>query len=396
MTLGTVLAKAGFQTLGSRIQFSPERVGPSMRGWVALGLCLTLALANGCAPLRGTVSIDPAAEGLGTPREILVASVRAPTDGAGLYGSGRAPLSLSDFVVSVPPIREPGSLTWPRKHTDPRTDFVTLAATPLSGERAFVSALNRQLDETGYRETIVFVHGYNTNFAEGLYRQAQLAHDFALPAVSVNFAWPSAAAWDRYPYDKESAIFASDGLARSLDLIVRSKTDRLVVSCHSMGCFLATEAIWAMSLRGDEAFFDRLSAVVMLAPDIDLDLFRSRLQSMSSHAIPIFVFASEKDRALRASARLHSRRARVGSITDPTAFADLPVTLIDVTAVKGNDAHGHSTVQNSPLLIALFNGVDALGVSTISNAVADPSHFETSIRAVGKATRIVLQPITPY
>jgi esterase/lipase superfamily enzyme len=29
---------------------------------------------------------------------------------------------------------------------------------------------------------VVFVHGYNTNFAEALYRQAQLGEDFQMPS----------------------------------------------------------------------------------------------------------------------------------------------------------------------------------------------------------------------
>ena len=35
-------------------------------------------------------------------------------------------------------------------------------------------------------------------------------------------------------------------------------------------------------------------------------------------------------------------------ITDSAALADLSVTVIDVSEVKGSDAHGHNTVQTSP------------------------------------------------
>ena len=162
------------------------------------------------------------------------------------------------------------------------------------------------------------MHGYNTTFAEGLYRQAQLAHDFALPATSVNFAWPSSAAWDGYPYDKESAVFATDGLSRTLDLVARSGVHRVVVACHSMGCFLVLETMRIKALRGDEAFLKRLHAVVMLAPDIDVDIFRERMHEIGPRGIPIYIFASSDDRALQLSARLHGGQARVGMITDPS------------------------------------------------------------------------------
>ena len=339
------------------------------------------------------MAIDPAAGGTGTPTPVLVASVRAPVAGPAVYGPGRAPLSFARFVVSVPPEREPGSVTWPGPGIDPRTEFVTLEAARLRDGETFVAAIDRELRETRHNEAIVFVHGYNSTFAEGLYRQAQLSHDYALPATSVNFAWPSSAAWEGYPYDKESAIYATDGLSRTLDLVARSGVDRVVVACHSMGCFLVLETMRIKALRGDEAFLERLHAVVMLAPDIDVDIFRERMHEIGYRRIPIYIFASSGDRALQLSARLHGGRARIGMITNPSALADLPVTVIDVTAVKGNDAFGHSTVQTSPLMSALFNGLKDFGPQTISDAVADPSVVEASVDAVGQATTIALRPL---
>lgn len=357
------------------------------------GLLAALALSCGCSGPRGAVTIDPAAVGSGAPTPVLVASVRAAAAGPAVYGSRRAPLSFARFVVSVPPEREPGSVTWPGPSVDPGTEFVTLEAARLGGGEAFVAATDRELRRAGHDEAIVFVHGYNNTFAEGLYRQAQLAHDFALPAVSVNFAWPSAAAWDGYPYDKESAVFASDGLSRTLDLVARSSADRVVVACHSMGCFLVLETMRMKALRRDEAFLDRLHAVVMLAPDIDIDIFRARMHEIGHRGIPVYIFASGSDRALEVSARLHGQRARIGMITDPAALADLPVTVIDVTAVRGSDANGHATVQTSPLMSALFNGLEDLGPETISDAAADPSLVDASIDAVGQATAIALRPL---
>ena len=44
------------------------------------------------------------------------------------------------------------------------------------------------LDAAGAREAVVFVHGYDNTFAEGLYRQVQMHHDFALPDLAINYA----------------------------------------------------------------------------------------------------------------------------------------------------------------------------------------------------------------
>jgi esterase/lipase superfamily enzyme len=149
------------------------------------------------------------------------------------------------------------------------------------------------------------------------------------------------------------------------------------------------------ALCSDDAFLERLHAIVMLAPDIDVDIFRERMHEIGYRGIPIYIFASSGDRALQLSARLHGRQARLGTITDPAALADLPVTVVDVTEVKGNDAYGHNTVQTSPVMSALFNGLEDLGPQTISDAVADPSLVEASVDAVGQATTIALSPLEP-
>ena len=43
----------------------------------------------------------------------------------------------------------------------------------------------------GRRKVLVFIHGYNTMFAEGLYRFTQIVDDANAPAVPVLFTWAS-------------------------------------------------------------------------------------------------------------------------------------------------------------------------------------------------------------
>ena len=117
------------------------------------------------------------------------------------------------------------------------------------------------------------------------------------------------------------------------------------------------------------------------------------MNEIGYRGIPIYIFASSGDQALQLSARLHGRQARLGMVTDSAVLADLPVTVVDVTKVKGDDAYGHNIVQTSPVMSALFNGLEDLGPQTISDAVADPSLVEASVDAVGQATTIALRPL---
>ena len=65
----------------------------------------------------------------------------------------------------------------------------------LEDEKEFVRTLNAQLAKRprGSRKVLLFIHGYNTMFAEGLYRFAQVVHDSAIRgcpcAVYLGLSW---------------------------------------------------------------------------------------------------------------------------------------------------------------------------------------------------------------
>ncbi len=171
----------------------PQPPGLSRRALLSLG-CASLVAACG-GPRGGLTFVADASPG-GTIEPILVATTRAFVQGQPVFTSDRIDEpAFYRLEVSVPPEREPGSVRFPE--TDPpnlATDFVTVSARRLAGEAAFVEAIDVELRRSGNPERIasVFVHGYNTNFAEGLYRHAQLLKDYGRSQASVHFAWPSA------------------------------------------------------------------------------------------------------------------------------------------------------------------------------------------------------------
>lgn len=320
----------------------------------AIGLAALLA---GCAG-RGTIRIDAAARG-GDPRKILVATTRARDPGPlMLSGERSAALGFYDFTVSVPPDRPPGSVTFPRRDPpDPRTDFVTLSAARLDGTAAFRHEVNRRVAALPPqdREAVVFVHGFNTNFAEGLYRQAQLAHDFRNRSISVNYSWPSAANVLAYAADRESALFARNGLEATLAALAETKVPRIVAMAHSMGAHVMMETLRQMAIRGSDRFFDKLAAVVLVAPDIDIDVFRTQAAELAGFEVPIYIFVSSRDSALRFSSLLRGQRERLGSISDAARLNGLNVAVIDLSNVETQgDPLRHFKVASSPTMFALF------------------------------------------
>jgi esterase/lipase superfamily enzyme len=354
-----------------------------------------LALAA-CAP-RGAVTLLPEAAGVGAPETLYVASARLPLasgiDDANRMGSG---LSFRRVTVSVPPERDPGTVRIAAARPDPARDFVTLDSLPLADGAAFLAAINRAATAlpVAAREVTVFVHGFNTTYAEGLYRHAQMRHDFAVPGLSVYFSWPSAARISAYGTDREAVLVARDRLEDLLVLLSRSKARRIVVVGHSMGAFLVMEAMRQLAIRGDARVFARVSTVILIAPDLDIEVFRGQMQALARQDVSVYVFSSSRDRALAVSARLRGQPARLGSMADVSAVADLPVTVIDLSNVATeNDALNHFKVATSPAMIALIGGMDRIGPEVFRDSLRSPGLIEASIGLVQEATSVVLVPV---
>ena len=152
------------------------------------------------------------------------------------------------WLVSIPPNHKQGEIEWATTPpwASPNVDYVSLRRKipPDFGDKAFVQALNAQLAQRppGKRKVFLFIHGFNTMFAEGLYRLAQLAHDAKAPGVGVLFTWASRGKPTAYVYDLNSATAARDGLEHTLRLLLSSNAEEVNVLAHSMGNWVTVEA----------------------------------------------------------------------------------------------------------------------------------------------------------
>lgn len=359
-----------------------------------LGGAASLCGLAACAR-RGTIVKVPEAASIGAVQDILVASSRLPQDGPAVFS--RYPsesLSFAEFQVSVPPQRDPGTVTLPTgSRPNPERDFLVVAQTPIPDRRAFVTAVNAALARhpSGKREAFVFVHGFNVTFAEGLYRHAQISHDFASTGVSISYSWPSAGMVAAYATDRESALIARDGLEDLIRLLAETRLSNIVLLGHSMGAFVVMEAVRQLAIRGERAALARVHAVVLMAPDIDLEVFRRQVRQISDARIPIYVFASSRDRALALSSFLRGSNARLGLVTDPAKIAGLPVTVIDVSDLQANnDAMNHFTVATSPAMISLLQGMGAIGLRMFRDQDRPHSLLEAGFGVVVEVSDAVL------
>lgn len=353
---------------------------------------LTLLAACGATP-RLVVTPD-VAPGAGQ-RTVYVATNRTYEDRHFSAGRERA-LEYTRFSVSIPPNREVGEITWPRGPVaNPETDFTVTEADRYSGAEAFRNDIHNALMALppSDREVVVFVHGYNSNFAAGLMRAAQMAHDYDTPGLVTHFAWPSAGQPLGYAFDRESAMFSRDALETFLRDLDRAGATRILLVAHSLGAHLTMETLRQIRLSGNDAVLDSLSGVALVSPDIDIELFQSQARAVSPLPEPFVVITSRNDRALRVSAGLTGRQNRLGNLGEPEDVAEFPITLIDISAFRSGagDWSNHSTFATSPSLIHMFRGLPEIGRGEIDVPV---DLWTGTVLTVRNATQILLTPVT--
>jgi esterase/lipase superfamily enzyme len=269
-----------------------------------------------------------------------------------VFGAARAPdLRYGRIDISIPPTHVEGQIEWPgSQRPDPARHFVARGGERYADQQAFVNALPRV---GGRSDVVLFVHGYNVNNAEAVYRLAQIAHDFDAQSPVISFSWPSAGDARGYVYDRDSVIFARDDLETLLTGLAADDR-RVMLVAHSMGGQLAMEALRQMSIGGKGAALDRLLGVVLISPDIDEDVFVRQARRIHPFPQPFMVMISRNDRALGLAAFLTGTPSRVGSLNDPGRLAGLPLEIIDLSNIEGGDRTGHMTAFTAPAAIELL------------------------------------------
>lgn len=389
------LVRSGRHSLAWRVSLMPGTALRRMAAARFVGIALLLSLAA-CAQ-RGSIEVVPAAAAVGDVQPILVATSREPAgDGFDFSATPAADLSFGAYAVSVPPDREPGTVTVPGAGApDPRKDFLVVGKTSIPDRAAFIAAVNAAVarQPAGQRDAFVFVHGFNTNFAEGLFRQAQMRKDFDTRGVSVQYSWASAGSLRAYATDRETTLVARDDLEDLIALLTRTNVSRIVLLGHSMGAFIVMETVRQIAIRDGRAGFRKLQAVVLMAPDIDVNVFRAQARDLAAVEVPVYVFTSSRDRALWLSAVLRGTSDRLGSISDPSRVADLPVTIIDLTDLEAsNSALNHFKVATSYTLISLFRGISTFGAEIFREETRNPSLFAASLEAVQEIGAVTFRP----
>jgi esterase/lipase superfamily enzyme len=339
------------------------------RQWTGVSILTAFALLAACATRPETGFLSPVAETASgaTDHALLVATTRQRDERPGtLYNGERGqPLGYATVTVSIPQTHAAGEIEWPSTLPgNPKTDFVVRQADYLEGEKAFLRMLNAQLAKhpRGNRKVFLFIHGYNTMFAEGLYRFAQVVHDSQTAAVPVLFTWASRGKLGAYVYDTNSATAARDDLEHTVRLLFASDADQVNILAHSMGNWVTVEALRQIKISGRLPAMAKLGSVFLADADLDTDVFKTQMRRFGKPAKPFYVIVSRDDRALRFSDRIAGGRGRLGSDENVEELAALGAIVIDLSDVKAADPSNHSKFAQIASVAPQLTAVLARGV----------------------------------
>lgn len=161
------------------------------------------------------------------------------------------------------------------------------------------------------------VQGLNNSFPETVFGLAQLVHDAEIPSAPVIFAWPSAGRATGYLYDRESGNYSRDSLEEALNLITaHPEVNGVTVVVHSKGTWLTMEALRQYAIRRGRVD-PKIKDVVLVSPDLDMEVFRTQLSALGPERPHITVTVSRDDLALALSRRL-AGGMRLGMIDPAT------------------------------------------------------------------------------
>ncbi len=283
---------------------------------------------------------------------VFVATSRERSDDLSLpYSAKRSPtLNFSRVDIGIPPTHKNGQVEKSSTKPNPASNFAATTFQPYDNGEAWVSKINAELAKrpANQRELFIFVHGYNNNFADSVFRAAQMTYDFGIPGVTVHYSWPSAGSLGLYVYDRDSATFGRDGLAETLRLAAKTKASKILLVGHSMGTFVVMEALRELANSGQTDVFRRMSGVMLAAPDIDIDVFQAQVADIGQLPKPFTVLVSRADRALNVSGRIVGGHPRVGDGSSIPTLQKLGIVVLDASDLDGG---AHGVFASSPTLM---------------------------------------------
>lgn len=285
----------------------------------------------------------PSPETAGAVYPVWFGTNRKPT-GDGFTGERHDRTTLGRALVYVPEAHrfgETGTSFWRRLlRFDLRDDRLRLQNVETRERETFFAELGEEMkaarDNGETPHALFFLHGYNVSFEDAAIRAAQLGVDLKVTGATAFFGWPSRGSVAAYPAD-EATIEASEPAITDflVDFTANCGAEKVHVIAHSMGNRGLLRALQRIAANAQTRGKVKFGQIFLAAPDVDRDLFLDLARLYPEHAERATLYASDGDKAVHLSAKLHDA-PRAGYFTpytvapgvDTVAVPDFDIDLL--------------------------------------------------------------------
>jgi esterase/lipase superfamily enzyme len=291
-----------------------------------MAIAATLALAP--APARAQSEAAPRGVPFFTTRNRT-----GETDPAKLYGEDRGTLETGycdiaerrfDILTSVAeatPFHVPDEILRVERIRPAPAEEIYAAMTAADGEAA----------------PLLYTHGFYIDFDKGCRRATVLQESAGLQGRFLWFSWPSDGSLLNYTHDEADLLWSVLDLAEIVaSLADRFGPGRVNLAGHSLGGRGMVLAIHDVAAQRPDIL---LGDVVLLAPDIDFDVFARLLPRIRPIVRSITVYVTEADRPLALSERVHGY-PRLGQTGNDWSRLE-GVDVIDLSDLQVRSPTGH-------------------------------------------------------
>lgn len=280
---------------------------------------------------------------------------KAPrTFGSRLHGDSPATLRFGWATVEGRVVRV---MVEPEVLVKERSGWELDQGASVLGSRTVLSAVRAEMSELD-RDALVYVHGFNVGFKEGIRSADRLRRALGANApLLALFSWPSDGAmtpWLAYASDRRDAAASGPALGRALLKLVEflrsasavSSCDRRVhLLAHSMGVYVLRHALQTVIAERPGVLPRIFDQVLLVAADEDEDAFEhdSKLRRLPELGRRVSVYFNRDDTAMMISDRTKGHLPRLGEdgLRLP-AQTPSRVTQVDCTpVVAGLVEHGY-------------------------------------------------------
>lgn len=220
----------------------------------------------------------------------------------------------------------------------------------------------------GRKDVLIYVHGFNQTFETAALDAARLSDNIKFRGETMLFSWPSKARLSDYIYDRESALWSRDAFESMVDnLIADPQVGKINIVAHSMGTMLTVEVLRQLHDRRGRAVADRLGAIVLAAPDIDIDSFSASVNRIGPLKGKITVLVASNDRALDIMKQLAGGVTRVGTV-EAEKLQALGLRVIDASKVAVGSINHDLFLSHAGVRAEIRRAIDSAAGPTYAGA----------------------------